>query len=318
MSASYDFEFVSDFNSSDHVVVSSSSSHHSVDQQPSTGLTELFQAAAVGDSETVITVSATEPIPTEAVNVVFAFDTSGSMEGLLPKAIHNFNTEILATQKELYLNATDIDGIVQPQELCLVSMIQFSGCHQITTLFQDVPIQDIQPIAQNAMHAAGMTALRTMIRTVDNMLPNLKYPRRKTMIIVFTDGEDTNSFSGDSVERIQEIFAKYERTKEEDPKHCRSLTLIGSNQDAVLTGGKMGLPQISALTFRDDKIGEAMSSVSRMLDRVATGSDHYPSVDDTDRELSCPSSQQTPSGPIVNHSNGSGDSAYDYVPSRWR
>ena len=309
MSASSDFVFFpnpnpSDYDPSEPVFVSrssssdglddpvlvqhdSSSSQTSVDQQPSSQhSTEIFQAAAIGGS-----VSATKPIPTDPVNVVYAFDTSGSMEELLPKAIRNFNTEILATQKELYLNATDIDGIVQPQELCLVSMIQFSGCHQITTLFQDVPIQDIQPIAQNAMHAAGMTALRTMIRTVDNMLPNLKYPRRKTMIIVFTDGEDTNSFSYDSVERIQEIFAKYERTKEEDPKHCRSLTLIGSNQDAVLTGGKMGLPQTSALTFCDDNIGDAMSSVGRMLSRVVTGSDNFPSVDDTDRERSCPSSQ---------------------------
>jgi hypothetical protein len=249
----------------------------------------------------------TEPIKTEPVNVIYVFDNSGSMADLLPKAIRNFNTEILADQQKLYSNATDIHGVVPQNKLCLVTLIRFSGCGQIKTIFQDVPIHEIQPIAQDAMCADGMTALRTMIVKVDKMLPTLECPDRKTMIVVFTDGEDTDSHREDSIGRIKEIFAKYEKTKEGDPKHCRSLTLIGSNQDAVLTGGSMGLHPSSALTFCDDNIGDAMSSVGRMLSRVATGNDRTPTVDDFDRVRSCPSSQQTPSSQQPPY----GD--YDYV-----
>jgi hypothetical protein len=246
----------------------------------------------------------TEPIlKTEPVRIIYVFDNSGSMEDLLPKAIHSFNTEILKGQQKLYANATDINGVVPRNQLCLVTLIRFSGCDQIEIIFQDVPIQNVQPIAPDAMRADGMTALRTMIVKVDKMLSNLENPGRKTMIFVFTDGEDTDSKREDSVGRIKEILAKYEKTQKDDPKHCVSFTLIGSHQDAVLTGGSMGLHPSSALTFCDDNIGDAMSSVGRMLSRVATGNDRTPTVDEIDRERSCPSSQQTPS------SYGS----YDYV-----
>ena len=244
----------------------------------------------------------TEPIKTEPVNVIYAFDVSGSMEHLLLKAINNYNKEILATQQKLYSNATDIDGVVPQNALCLVTMISFSGRHQIKTIFQDVPIQDIRPIEQDAMVADGLTALRSTIVKINKMLPTLRYPGRKTLIFVFTDGEDTDSEQAHSVWCIKEIFAMYEKTKVENPKHCVSLTLIGSNQDAVVTGGSLGLPQSSALTFCDDNIGDAMSSVGRMLSRVATGDDSSPMVCFDDRIRSCPS----------RHSQHS-QNDYDYV-----
>jgi uncharacterized protein YegL len=249
----------------------------------------------------------TEPILTNPVNMVFVIDVSGSMEDKIKNVIHNFNTEILATQKKIYENAKDINGVVVKSRLCLVTLIKFSGCHQITIIFKDVPIQDIQPIALDSMKADGMTALRTVIVQADKMLPTLECPDRKTMIFVFTDGEDTDSFREDSIGRVKEICARYEKTKEEDPTHCKSLTFIGSNQDAVLTGGTMGLHPSSTLTFCDDNIGDAMFSVGRMISRVATGSDCTPTVDDFDRERSCPSSQQTPSSQQPSY----GD--YDYV-----
>lgn len=224
----------------------------------------------------------------EPTNVVFAFDVSGSMVDLLPKLVHSFNTEILASQKKTFANAVDIDGIVPETELCCVSMITFSGHRQINVLHKDIPITEMEEIKHGQLMADGLTALRTTVVFIDDMLKTLKYPNRKTMIFILTDGEDTDSFSDHSCKKVSEIFQRYERTKVEDPKHCISATLIGSNQDAILTGGSMGLSQNNALTFNNDNIGDAMYSIGRMVSRVVSGEECSPSINDDDRIRSCP------------------------------
>jgi uncharacterized protein YegL len=224
----------------------------------------------------------------EPTNIIFAFDVSGSMIDLLKRLIHSFNTEILASQKKTFLNAVDIDGIVPENELCCVSMITFSGSNQINVLHKDIPITEMEEIKHGQLVAEGLTALRTTIVFIDDFRKTLKYPNRKTMIFILTDGEDTNSLREHSPSVVREIFQRYELTKLEDPKHCISATLIGSNQDAVLTGGSMGLPQTNALTFNDDNIGDAMSSIGRMVSRVVSGEECSPSINADDRVRSCP------------------------------
>ena len=224
----------------------------------------------------------------EPTNIIFAFDVSGSMVDLLSKLVHSFNTEILATHKKTFANAVDIDGIVPENELCLVSMITFSGCNKINVLYKDIPIVEMDEIKNGQLVADGLTALRTTIVFIDDMRKTLKYPNRKTMIFILTDGEDTDSNREDSCKKISEIFERYERTKIEDPKHCISATLVGSNQDAVLTGGSMGLTRTNALTFNNDNIGDAMSSIGRMVSRVVSGDECSPSINEDDRIRSCP------------------------------
>jgi len=219
-------------------------------------------------------------------NVIIAIDTSGSMERYLKKGINNFNSEILASQQKLYENAVDINGLVPSNELCLMTLIFFSGSDNIKIVFQDVPIQDVSPIDSNAHRADGMTALRDTIVQCDHL--TLKHPERKTMRFYITDGEDTDSKS--SSWHVREIFMKYEKSKIEDPDHAHSATFIGSNQDAIFNGKSMGLHQSSALSYDDDNIGDAMTSVGRMLSRVATGIDQSPMVYEQDRIDSCPRS----------------------------
>jgi uncharacterized protein YegL len=228
------------------------------------------------------------PTPVEPTNLIFGFDTSGSMRQLLPRLKNSFNTEILATHKKTFANAVDINGIVPAHELCYVSMITFSGKDNIDVVFKDVPIQDIEPIGENQLVADGMTALRTTIVFVDNMLSTLRYPGRKTMIFYLTDGEDTDSCREHTPHAIRTIFQRYEETKLDSPKTCISATLIGSNQDAVMTGDSMGLPNNCALTFNDDNIDDAMSSVKRMVSRVLSGEDSSPMIIEDDRVRSCP------------------------------
>ena len=131
-----------------------------------------------------------------------------------------------------------------------------------------------------------MTALRDTIVLCDKL--NLKYPNRKTMRFFITDGEDTDSQSSQS--QVREIFTKYENSKIRNPNYAHSATFIGSNQDAITNGKSMGLNPSSALTYDDDNIGDAMTSVGRMLTRVATGVDQSPMVYKQDRIDSCPSS----------------------------
>ena len=224
----------------------------------------------------------------EPTNIVFAIDVSGSMADTLPKLVHSYNTEILATQKKTFANAEDINGIVPDNELCHVTLITFAGHCQINVIHKDVCITEMEEIKNGQLVADGMTALRTTIVTIDEMLLTLKYPDRKTMIFILTDGEDTDSLRKHTCAKVKGIFERYERTKTEDPKHCISATFIGSNQDAIETGGTMGLHQSNTLTFKNDNIGDAISSMGKMISRVITGEECSPCVSQDDRIRSDP------------------------------
>jgi hypothetical protein len=219
-------------------------------------------------------------------NIIIVIDKSGSMERYLQKGIENFNSEILSSQQSVYKNAMDINGVVPTEELCLMTLIFFSGRNDINIVFQDVPVQDVKSIDPNLYVADGMTALRDTIVLCDQ-LP-IRYPHRKTMRFFITDGEDTDSKA--KHQQVKEIFEKYEKSKIENPNCAHSATFIGSNQDAVSQGASMGLHHSSALTYNDNNIGDVMTSVGRMLSRVATGVDSSPMVSEQDRIESCPKS----------------------------
>jgi hypothetical protein len=222
-------------------------------------------------------------------NIIIAVDKSCSMERYLRKGIENFNTEILTSQQSVYKNAIDINGVVPTEELCLMTLIFFSGRNDINIVFQDIPVQDVKPIDPRLYLADGMTALRDTIVLCDR-LP-LKHPERKTMRFFITDGEDTNSNASHG--QVKKIFEKYEKSKIENPDFAHSATFIGSNQDAVSQGTSMGLHHSSALTYDDDNISDVMTSLGRMLTRVATGVDMSPMVSEQDRQESCPSSYRS-------------------------
>jgi hypothetical protein len=219
-------------------------------------------------------------------NIIIAIDKSGSMKRTLGKGIENFNSEILSSQQSVYNNAIDINGVVPTEELCLITLIFFSGRNDINIVFQDVPVQDVKPINPRLYLADGMTALRDTIVLCDQL--HLKHPERKTMRFFITDGEDTNSESRHG--QVKKIFEKYEKSKIENPDFAHSATFIGSNQDAVSKGASMGLHHSSTLTYDDDNIGDVMTSVRRMLTRVANGVDMSPTVSQQDRYESCPRS----------------------------
>lgn len=217
-------------------------------------------------------------------NVIICIDKSGSMQPYLEKGIINFNSEILSSQKKIYQDAEDINGEISSNELCLMTLIFFSSYYDINIIFQDVPIQDVVDIDPKLYKADGMTALRDTIVLCDKL--NLKYPERKTMRFFITDGEDTDSKATHA--QVREIFTKYEKSKITNPNYAHSATFIGSNQDAISKGQSMGLHPSSALTYDDDNIGDAITSVGRMLTRVATGVDQSPVVYEQDRIDSCP------------------------------
>ena len=170
-----------------------------------------------------------------------------------------------------------------------MTLIFFSGSCDIRTVFQDVPVHEVNPIDPALHNADGMTALRDTIVLCDKI--KLKYPHRKTMRFFITDGEDTDSKAFHST--VREIFAKYEKSKVENPDFAHSATFIGSNQDAISKGQSMGLHPSSSLTYNDDHIGDAMTSVGRMLTRVATGVNASPMVSEQDRLDSCPRSRHS-------------------------
>ena len=88
-------------------------------------------------------------------------------------------------------------------------------------------------------HAEGMTALFDAIIAVAQHTE--AHPSEKLTIVIVTDGEDTCSHHG-----VARAKASIEAIKGKPNHH---IVYMGSNQDAVLTGGSLGIPVRSCLTY---------------------------------------------------------------------
>jgi uncharacterized protein YegL len=212
-------------------------------------------------------------------NVIICIDTSSSMAPRIEDAIKSFNTEILAPQKQLYSNATDIDGKIPSEDLSLMTLIRFSGRDDIRIVFQDRRIQDVELLDPKAFRANGITALREAIIVADRL--QLKYKNRKTLLFIITDGEDNDS-SRESEATVREIFERYERSQQNPPTSTIAY-FIGSNQDAVREGAKMGLNKGQTLTYSDDKLAQAMRGMADIISKSAGMRMSIPSITDSIR-----------------------------------
>jgi len=190
--------------------------------------------------------------------LVFILDRSGSMSGIAHK-MEKAMKEIIQTQK-------DRDGDV------LVTYVRFD--YEYEEVFSEKSIKDIDGFS---LDARGSTALHDAIgKTLNtferkfNQKDEKDQPERVLFIIVTDGGENSSKeFSGP---QVSEMIKKAERDND------WGFTYIGANQDAILTGGSIGVSRGNSLNYTADAVGvRSMSkSVSNYVDSyLSTGEASY-------------------------------------------
>ena len=173
----------------------------------------------------------------DLTELVFILDRSGSMAGLEEDVIGGFNSMIDKQKAE--------------PGACYVTTLLFD--HEIVTLHDRVPLEDIEPLTDNDYSVRGCTALIDAIGTAVTRIDNIhKYLRPEdkpssVMFVITTDGLENASkeYSSDKVKKM--IEKKKELGWE--------FLFIGANIDAVETAKHFGIAEDRAVNYHADKTG---------------------------------------------------------------
>ena len=164
---------------------------------------------------------------------VFLLDRSGSMESCIDDTIEGFNT-FVESQKEVGGTMT----------LCLVD-------HEFNTVYEKVPIDQVNPLTRDTYVPRGGTALHDAMGQVLKM--NLS---DDVMVIILTDGEE-NSSSKYTAAHVKDLV---------DAKPWK-FVYLGANQDAVLTAQGLGIQ--TSMGYDTSKTPELFRGLSAAVTRYS-------------------------------------------------
>jgi hypothetical protein len=164
---------------------------------------------------------------------VFLLDRSGSMESCIDDTIEGFNT-FVESQKEFGGTMT----------LCLFD-------HEFNTVYEKVPIDQVNPLTRDTYVPRGGTALHDAMGQVLKM--NLS---DDVMVIILTDGEE-NSSSKYTAAHVKDLV---------DAKPWK-FVYLGANQDAVLTAQGLGIQ--TSMGYDTSKTPELFRGLSAAVTRYS-------------------------------------------------
>ncbi len=177
-------------------------------------------------------------IKNNKTELVFILDRSGSMGGLEQDTIGGFNSLIEKQKKN--------DGE------CFVTTVLFD--HELETLHDRVPLNEIVPLTEKDYYVRGCTALIDAIGSqIDHICKIHRYARKEDvpdniMFVIITDGQENASrkYTSDEVKR------NIEQHKEADGWE---FLFIGANIDAVETAKHFGIDEERAVNYHADSRG---------------------------------------------------------------
>ena len=178
----------------------------------------------------------------DLTELVFILDKSGSMAGLEADTIGGFNSMIEKQKKE--------------EGEALVSTVLFSNSSRV--IHDRVDLQKIEPMTDRQYYVGGCTALIDAIGDAIHHIGNVhKYAREEdrpehTIFIITTDGMENASRHYTS----DEVKAMVNRQKE---KYGWEFLFLGANIDAVETASHFGIAEDRAVTFINDRAGQALN-----------------------------------------------------------
>lgn len=182
--------------------------------------------------------------------IVCIIDKSGSMASIRDDAIGGFNT-FLEDQKKVPGEAT-------------LTLTQFNTV--LTTIYENQPLQDVQPLNHSTYIPNGMTALFDAIgATVDNVglrlesTPEAARPD-KVIVAILTDGQENSSII---FKEAQQIKDKIQHQRE---KYSWEFIFLAANQDAFTEGANLGFHAKDIANFKSDPAGirDAYGTISTL------------------------------------------------------
>lgn len=190
-------------------------------------------------------------------------DRSGSMSSIKSDAEGGLNT-LIASQAE-------VEGH------CTVKLVQFDDVYDVvwpSTDVRDQPRYTLVPRGSTALLDAMGRAITDFGKELAGM-PESRRPG-KVLVVVVTDGFENASreWSWTTVNKL---------VTEQKEKYAWEFTFIGANQDAVLTGHRLGIERDKSITFTASAAGTSnvYSSLANNVSMYrSAGSFAY---DDSDR-----------------------------------
>lgn len=202
--------------------------------------------------------------------IVLVVDASGSMSSLRSATIKSIN--------DFLLEQATVEGTAD------VSLVTFNS--KVQDCYTDLDILDARVFIGGENYITqGNTALYDAIGFAINRtgasLAKLPEAQRaeKVVILIMTDGQE-NASSDFTRTKIREMV-EHQRTK-----YNWQFVFLGANQDAFLTGGSLGIPRGSTMTYA--ATGQGVNQVSKMssnsITRYRTGVGGFSCVDYTEEE----------------------------------
>ena len=184
----------------------------------------------------------------DLTKIVFILDKSGSMAFCKNDVIGGFNT-FIEEQKLL-------DGEA------ILSLILFSDHDEV--LFDNVNIQNVEPLTDSTYIPSGMTALYDAIgKAIDNtgiLLHEMKEEDRpeKVIFVIMTDGEE-NSSTTYTKSLVQE------KTQHQQDKYNWEFIYLGANQDAMTEAQAIGIHNYTNYSASSFGTQSAYNTVSQSV-----------------------------------------------------
>lgn len=171
------------------------------------------------------------------MHIYYILDKSGSMKSRVDKVISGMN-EFIEDQKKV--------------GDCRVNLYSFNS--KIETIFEDKNISEVEFLTPERYDPNGPTALLDAMGYVLQKIPL----DQKSILIILTDGEENSSYKYTSVSILEMI---------ESRKNNLEIVYMGSNQDAILNGARIGVNCRSSLVYNDLNLPEAMRCTSAAVKR---------------------------------------------------
>ncbi len=171
-------------------------------------------------------------------HISMVLDRSGSMESIADDTIGGFN-RFLADQQAV------------PGK-CTVSLAQFDNLYDPLATF--APLSEVRPLNRLIFQPRGATALLDaigrMILDTGVMLAELPEAVRpaKVVFVILTDGQE-NASKEYTLTNIHDLIAEQRR------KYNWEFVFIGANQDAIKTGGSLGIHGANSMSYAANAVG---------------------------------------------------------------
>lgn len=184
---------------------------------------------------------------TETKEIIVVLDRSGSMYSCLDDTLGGFNS---------FKNEQE-DGT-------LMTLITFGS--DITKVYEKEKVEEAQDLSKKNYKTTGSTALMDAIGfaiKLGDEAPCCCTPQPKTMVIL-TDGLENSSKKYTKAHINDLITDRRNRGWE--------FVFLAANQDAIVTGQQIGIPEEAALTFsQTDSTQDAFMSAASAILRCSTG-----------------------------------------------